>query len=534
MALLRKGVLRLVACSSFIFLPLFAQERITVEKSSPETPATASETPIQTLYRAANQAARNRDYSLCAQFLEKVVAADRNYKNAWNYLGWTYNALGQYDKAEAALRNAIVVNPQDLNAYNNLGQALAHQKRYDEAIPEFQKQIEINAEDPWAHANLGRVYLLNKQYEKATAELEVAVTISPEDASVAFNLGRAYGKTKQPELAAEAFMKSVQLQPVPFRWNAVAYEMALDNLDLPQAEEYAGEAIGATVLRMRDTSLDHLTREDSNNASRIASYWDTWGWIRFQKGNLSEAENYVRCAWMIHPLSINSDHLGQIYEKQGRKAEAMRMYQMALAVDSSATETRERLTALAGGDANVDRLVEEGRGLLRESNTLAVKNSHQAEGFAEFWILLSPGPAVRGVKFISGDDELAPFAKDLQGVTFPNVFPEPTELRLLRRGRLACARSSPDCRLQMISSLSVPTDERAATVPSVAGGLTSNVGRIRLGGNVQAARMLNNVQPVYPQAARQARIKGVVRLQVIVGKDGTIGELEAISGHPLL
>src|SRR5436305_1484881 len=239
MALLRKGVLRLVACSSFIFLPLFAQERITVEKSSPETPATASETPIQTLYRAANQAARNRDYSLCAQFLEKVVAADRNYKNAWNYLGWTYNALGQYDKAEAALRNAIVVNPQDLNAYNNLGQALAHQKRYDEAIPEFQKQIEINAEDPWAHANLGRVYLLNKQYEKATAELEVAVTISPEDASVAFNLGRAYGKTKQPELAAEAFMKSVQLQPVPFRWNAVAYEMALDNLDLPQAEEFA-------------------------------------------------------------------------------------------------------------------------------------------------------------------------------------------------------------------------------------------------------------------------------------------------------
>src|SRR5438874_125228 len=439
MALLRKGVLRLVACSSFIFLPLFAQERITVEKSSPETPATASETPIQTLYRAANQAARNRDYSLCAQFLEKVVAADRNYKNAWNYLGWTYNALGQYDKAEAALRNAIVVNPQDLNAYNNLGQALAHQKRYDEAIPEFQKQIEINAEDPWAHANLGRVYLLNKQYEKATAELEVAVTISPEDASVAFNLGRAYGKTKQPELAAEAFMKSVQLQPVPFRWNAVAYEMALDNLDLPQAEEYAGEAIGATVLRMRDTSLDHLTREDSNNASRIASYWDTWGWIRFQKGNLSEAENYVRCAWMIHPLSINS-----------------------------------------------------------------------------------------------GDDELAPFAKDLQGVTFPNVFPEATELRLLRRGRLACARSSPDCRLQMISSLSVPTDERAATVPSVAGGLTSNVGRIRLGGNVQAARMLNNVQPVYPQAARQARIKGVVRLQVIVGKDGTIGEVEAIAGHPLL
>src|SRR5207248_11585361 len=107
MALLRKGVLRLVACSSFIFLPLFAQERITGEKSSPETPATASETPIETLYRAANQAARNRDYSLCAQFLDKVVAAERNYKNAWNYLGWSYSASGQYDTAESELRNAM-------------------------------------------------------------------------------------------------------------------------------------------------------------------------------------------------------------------------------------------------------------------------------------------------------------------------------------------------------------------------------------------------------------------------------------------
>jgi TonB family protein len=281
---------------------------------------------------------------------------------------------------------------------------------------------------------------------------------------------------------------------------------------------------------MRDTSLDHLTREDSYKASRIASYWDTWGWIRFQTGDLPEAEKYVRCAWLIHPLGINSDHLGQIYEKQGRKADAIRMYQMALATDSSAGETRERLAALAGPEANIATMTEEGRSLLKESSTIAVKNSHQVEGFAEFWILLSPGPAVRGVKFISGDDELAPFAKDLESVPYPNTFPEATELKLLRRARLACTHSSPDCRLQMISSLSVPTEEMAVTVPSVAG----DIGRIRVGGNVQAARIVNRVQPVYPTAAREARIQGVVRLHVIIGKDGSITQLEVISGHPLL
>lgn len=265
-------------------------------------------------------------------------------------------------------------------------------------------------------------------------------------------------------------------------------------------------------------------------ASRIASYWDTWGWIRFQEGLLPEAEKYVRSAWMIHSFSIDADHLGQIYEKQGRKADAIRMYQMALAADSSNTETRERLVSLAGAGANIDTMIEEGRGLLKDARTITVNNFHQAEGFAEFWILLSPGPTVRGIKFISGDDELAPFAKDLESISYPNTFPEATELKLLRRGRLACTRSSPDCRLQMISSQTVPTDDMAVTTPSVAG----DVGRMRVGGNVQAARVRNKVPPVYPEAARQARIEGVVKLRVIIAKDGTIAHMEVVSGHPLL
>jgi TonB family protein len=540
-SVLPKKTPRLLAALCFISIPLSVQENAR-PPSSAQAPAAstnqtssgaavpASETPIPGLIRSADLAIRNRDYSTGAQLLEQVVAIDPNYKNALNYLGWTYNALGQYAKAEAALRKAILVDPSDPRAYNNLGQALVYQKKYDEAIPLYLKQIELNPRDQWASANLGRVYLLTKQYDKAIAMLQSAAAISPQDAGTQFNLGRAYFKLNEPKKAAEALEKSAQLQPVAPRWNSIAYELAVDKLDLQQAEKFAQSAIAAAVLQMRDTSLDHLTREDSFMASRIASYWDTWGWIRFQEGLLPEAEKYVRSAWMIHSFSVDADHLGQIYEKQGRKADAIRMYQMALAADSSNTETRERLANLAGADAKIDTLIEEGRGLLKDARTISLNNSHRAEGFAEFWILLSPGPIVRGVKFISGDDELAPFAKDLESISYPNTFPEATELKLLRRGRLACTRSSPDCRLQMISSQTVPTDEMASSAPSVAG----DVGRIRVVGNVQAARVRNKVPPVYPEAARQARIEGVVKLRVIIAKDGTITHMEVVSGHPLL
>src|SRR3989454_2556132 len=59
-------------------------------------------------------------------------------------------------------------------------------------------------------------------------------------------------------------------------------------------------------------------------------------------------------------------------------------------------------------------------------------------------------------------------------------------------------------------------------------------GPLRVGGNVQAARIVNRVQPVYPPLARQTRISGTVRLHAIIGKDGAITSLEVLSGHPLL
>jgi len=58
--------------------------------------------------------------------------------------------------------------------------------------------------------------------------------------------------------------------------------------------------------------------------------------------------------------------------------------------------------------------------------------------------------------------------------------------------------------------------------------------RIRQGGQVQAAKLTNKVQPLYPPLARQTRISGTVRLHAIIAKNGTVEQLEVISGHPLL
>lgn len=58
--------------------------------------------------------------------------------------------------------------------------------------------------------------------------------------------------------------------------------------------------------------------------------------------------------------------------------------------------------------------------------------------------------------------------------------------------------------------------------------------RIRVDGNVQAAKLISQPRPDYPVLARQTRIQGTVRLDAVIGNDGAIKNLALVSGHPLL
>jgi protein TonB len=58
--------------------------------------------------------------------------------------------------------------------------------------------------------------------------------------------------------------------------------------------------------------------------------------------------------------------------------------------------------------------------------------------------------------------------------------------------------------------------------------------RIRVGGQVEGARLIFQPKPEYPPLAKMARIQGVVRLDAVISKEGTIQDLKVISGHPLL
>jgi TonB family protein len=66
----------------------------------------------------------------------------------------------------------------------------------------------------------------------------------------------------------------------------------------------------------------------------------------------------------------------------------------------------------------------------------------------------------------------------------------------------------------------------AANPPSAAGGMPT---RISVGGNVQAIKLVKQPRPSYPPECKAAGIQGSVMLRAVIGKDGTILNLEQVN-----
>jgi protein TonB len=58
--------------------------------------------------------------------------------------------------------------------------------------------------------------------------------------------------------------------------------------------------------------------------------------------------------------------------------------------------------------------------------------------------------------------------------------------------------------------------------------------RIRVGGNVQQANLIQKVQPRYPLQAKQDHVQGKVQFTVLIGKDGRVQNVDLLTGEPVL
>jgi protein TonB len=104
--------------------------------------------------------------------------------------------------------------------------------------------------------------------------------------------------------------------------------------------------------------------------------------------------------------------------------------------------------------------------------------------------------------------------------------------------RRAVKTSNPSVKVDMQSG-SLPSSAAAVPVQTPSAAVAANHGvssaseRVQLSANAQQV-VTHSVEPAYPTLAKQMKVQGSVVLQALIGKEGTIQNLEVLSGPQIL
>jgi tetratricopeptide (TPR) repeat protein len=377
---------------------------------------------------------------------QRAVSKDSSYVRGWIFLGQMQMAMTDKEAAINAFRKAVDADPQEPLSYKILALALVSLGRRGEAIQVWQDLAKTVPDDREIPTNLGALLMAEKRYRDAIPFFEAAVKLYPKRSAPQLGLGSAYLRNGQEEKALSVFNSALQLEPTATTKNNIAWDLAVADKRLDDALRYAREAVRDEEEASRKVQLDKLVTADLTHAGTLGAYWDTLGWVYYRLGNLKQAEGYLYAAWLLRQQDLIGFHLGQLYEKTQRRAEAIALYRLV----SQSPRRSDDQEAVANAQASLERLnapVLPGRmhawsgnlaGQLSEDRTVRLPRLTAKRASAEFFVLLAPGPKVEATKFLSGSDDLRSAGTALSHAKFKVAFPEDSSGRLLRRGILAC------------------------------------------------------------------------------------------------
>jgi TolB-like protein len=127
------------------------------------------------------------DFSSAVEMLERSTSEAPDYAPAWAHLGRAYTTAASlefggremYDKAQAAYKKALALNPALISARIYMSNLLTDTGHAEEAVPLMRGALENNRNSAEAHWELGYAYRFGGLLRESIAECERAREIAP-------------------------------------------------------------------------------------------------------------------------------------------------------------------------------------------------------------------------------------------------------------------------------------------------------------------------------------------------------------------
>ncbi len=138
------------------------------------------------------------NYRKAVERFQAAVALDPTYSKAWLYLGRTESALYEDDKAIAALKHAVDLDPDYEEARASYAAALLDSGNLDEAVRQLDVVTRREPARGWSWYLLSQAYARKGAYEDGRAAALKAVTLTPKNAESHFWLAECLRQLNRP------------------------------------------------------------------------------------------------------------------------------------------------------------------------------------------------------------------------------------------------------------------------------------------------------------------------------------------------
>ena len=391
----------------------------------------------------------------------------------------------EFDAAQSQLDQARSLNPNQARLWTNYGYLEFQRGNMSSAIDDYRKELALYADNYGTYSSLAEAHSILGQEKEARATLEEWAKLQPDSAAPVVALVTLLLDQRHPAEALDAAQAGIAHLPDmnksdqrlqlltgkaqiaagmkqkgestlkdlvrvttdPGMMNDAAYELARAGLDLPLAESTARDALARFTAESKTWSLQESPQNTLSKTRRIASAWDTIGWILYSQGKIAEAETYIQSAWANRETAEIGEHLAEIAEGKGNRDDALRLCELAMATfpkylrpsvrkvpGATQVELSEHIEALRKAGANEPAADPDDT--LQQLRTISLGSSSGFTGSAEYRLLLGNGKVVDFQKIGAKDVPLA--REKLDAAQLPSYWPKGSEAQLVRNAMLNC------------------------------------------------------------------------------------------------
>ncbi|MFZ0518489.1 MAG: DUF3857 domain-containing protein [Acidobacteriaceae bacterium] len=373
--------------------------------------------------------------------LNKALKLNPKQYGLWATYSVLYMDQHKPDQALDAYHKEIAIHPDNVWVYQYMSDALLAIHRTADAEDVLRTFLKVDPSNTSETLTLSTVLMQEKHYDEAIALLKPVAHAKDAKPIFQLSLGRDEMEAGQKEAGVADLQQIMRNSQEPVIINDAAYDLADQDADLPESAEFAAKTLKQVEHATASVQLATLNKQDLANVSLLGALWDTLGWIDFKQAKYSDAERYIDAAWLLTQNADVADHLRQTYEKEGKLADARHMQLLAAA----ARPLPANATMSARESADRGKYLQE----IQNLRTIEISGLPKKAAAAQFWLIFTP-QGIEEVKMITGDPSLSSAVDLLKKHAYPQTFPDPGPVKIVRRGILSCSQFNPTCQLVLL------------------------------------------------------------------------------------